>query len=89
MAHPYYNPKVGDFVYPAYAPQKAGVIVEYTPNNNHSIMGNVKIKMANGNVLAYPESGLQDFNALIEDHKKKLATHLVTLGKLQAIKETI
>ena len=88
MAHPLYNPKKGNLTYIAYQPQKAGVVIEHIKVEGKHF-GLVKIKMLNGEIVTVSENGLQDFNALIEDHKKKLATHLATLGKLKIIKETI
>lgn len=85
MAHPLHNPKIGDLAYPAFQPQKAGIIIEIVPKTDH-LIPNVKIQMANGSSLKIHQNALQDFNALIEDHKKKLNTHLVTFEKLQKIK---
>jgi hypothetical protein len=84
MSNTLQNPKKGDFVYPLFCPQRVGVIVEHTPCAN-VLTGNTKIKTINGKTFTYPESSLRNFHSLIEDHKKKLATHLSNLEKLKKI----
>jgi hypothetical protein len=92
---------VGKRVYENYSPAKAGVITEIvhpvgSPKPVRGLSGtegmtqprifaDVKVKWLNGTTEVVSTSRLNDFDALIEDHKKKLRTHEATLGKLIAL----
>ena len=90
----YSDPKVGQRVYVSYSPKQAGVIIEIIgPNKVKRLDGSevvtcfhdVRVKWVNGTEGKTTTHGLADFDALIEDHKKKLLTHQVTLAKLEAL----
>ena len=90
------TPKVGQFVYKPYAPTKAGVITMV--GNEHVITNKntgvvyvcpgdfeVNVTWSDGTTTCERSSYLNDFMALVEDHKKKLNTHLQTWAKLKLI----
>lgn len=85
MAHPILNPEVGQLVYEPFRPQRPGKIINI-PETSHlapSFRHSATVKWIDGTVsVAYR---LQDFNALIEDHRKKLSTHLLNLEKVQSL----
>lgn len=75
------NNLVGRRVYKPYAPTQAGIIRSEEPS------GTLTVKWLDGTTEIVSKRGLNDFDSLIEDHKKKLNTHLRTLAKLQAMEE--
>lgn len=83
MATCIHNPQKGDFVYEAFCPAKAGIVLEYYPPPQGLTLGTLKVKLINGDIVTKPEQCFNNFIGLIEDHRKKLAHHLVTLEKLQ------
>lgn len=82
------EPRIGQRVYRAYSPQTAGVIINVRRKHQHSHPATVDVAWTNGQLeLDVREWDLRDFEALIEDHKKKLETHLATLDKLREIEK--
>ena len=77
------NPKVGDYVYRHCKPQQPGVIRTVDGKDFHRYFIMVHVQWLDGQITPETTSGLKDFNALIADHEKKLATHKKTLAKLQ------
>lgn len=67
---------VGKLVYQAYVPQQPGKIVEdlgypMTPAKRRSSFKNVKVKWLNGKTTTESVAILNDFEALVDDHKRK------------------
>ena len=88
--------KVGDIVYPRARPQCAGVVIQVNiPAPQRSLIrGNNTddyfisfpsyiIRMANGKEREVGDVAL--FQSLIDDHKRKLATHETLMAKLKAM----
>lgn len=79
MANVYREPNVGDFCYKPFRPSVAGKVVEVI-NEYHVI-----VQWIDGSKSEHLCTTLNDFNALIEDHRKKLATHEAMLERLKAL----
>ena len=86
--------KIGQNVYRHYRPQVAGKIVEVMgsvdvkrPDGSIYVTSflRVRVKWVNGKESEHSTAELTDFDELIEDHKRKLKTHLATLAKLRKI----
>ena len=88
----YEDPKVGDLVYEHYSPKKAGKIVEVVgripPNRPGYVCPffRVKVRWAKDGAISETSSNaLVGFQDLIDDHQKKLATHLAMKAKLDLL----
>lgn len=80
------EPRVGQRVYRFGKPLRPGIIQEvYGLSANSVSFKDVKVKWLDGVVEVRTSNGLQDFDALIEDHRRKLETHLKTLKKLESL----
>ena len=81
------HPKVGDIVYDAYAPQRAGRVVALVKVESKLVPGlvrdGVRVRMLNGK--EYDTSSPQDFAALVEDHRRKYEKFAALLSQLQAM----
>ena len=77
--------KVGDFVYKPYSPNKAGKVVK-VQEGDHQCDPLLTIKWLDGTTTEdLIEWRVSDFEALLEDHKKKVRTHQATLKKLEEL----
>jgi uncharacterized protein YneR len=85
MAYVVNEPKVGQRVYRHGKPQTAGVIKAVLGETTDELAYRIRVKWVNGIVEETDTWGLKDFDALIEDHRKKLKSHLTTLKKLEAL----
>jgi hypothetical protein len=85
MAHPVNEPKVGQRIYLFGRPQVAGVITAVLGKADNEYFHRVRVKWLKGHEEEYTTHGLNDFDSLIADHRKKLDTHLKTLKKLEAL----
>ena len=92
MAYPVYNPIVGQLVYKSFSPVQAGKIVAIVrcEDEGDEIDScseyEVRVKwIKNGEESIVSTRGLNDFKALIEEHQKKLDTHLRTKEKLELL----
>lgn len=94
MGKPVYAGTVGQRVYQNFKPLKAGIIVAdlgpeqiKRPDNSVYISSfhTVTVKWVDNTVSDCSTSGLADFDTLIEDHQRKLKTHLATLEKLNKL----
>jgi hypothetical protein len=72
---------IGDFAYEAYTPAKVGVVIHV--NRGPYVVRSVVVRKVNGEevVIRAP----QRFEALVEDHRRKLQRHEATLERLRAI----
>lgn len=81
--------EVGKRVYRPYSPAQAGVIMKVYDRSTESYLYTppplVWVKWVDGSEGMISSLGLNDFDALIEDHQKKLNMHLATLTKLEAL----
>jgi len=86
MAKKLQNPKVGDYVYKPFAPSMAGKIIGCVKLAG-AFPGDcsVTVKWLNGTVTTETSWHLQDFNGLIAEHQKRLATHTKTLERLEKL----
>ena len=83
--------EVGELVYPAYTPARAGKVVEVRPGTLYREgdpkMGRrpdtVVIRMPNGKTYETSVLGVRSFPALVEEHRRKLATHEAALRRLE------
>jgi hypothetical protein len=84
-----YNPTVGQRVYQAYSPQRAGIITSIIPPGQKPIFAGsfpyVEVTWLDGTKTESNTLGLRDFDSLLEDHKKKLQTHQVTQERLNLL----
>jgi hypothetical protein len=96
VAKSVYNPFVGQRVYAPFAPQRAGIITHVGPVITITWPGKpvyvchgdnyVNVRWLTGEEqVNMSSSHLNDFDGLITDHQKKLATHTVTLDKLKEL----
>ena len=76
------KPTIGQRVYMAYSPAMAGKIVEVGKFDGYFY--HVTVRWLNGKLAAVESADLRDFDALIEETRKKLRTHLKTLERLNA-----
>lgn len=82
---------VGSFVYRAYTPAKCGVVLaDLGPIGESGYFHTLRVKMlTNGNVVDMVSGGLNDYEELVEDHRKKLAGHVSKLEKLFNLRQDI
>lgn len=80
--------EVGSYVYEPYRPQKIGKILELVQKEDLTLpqgkkkYGNiVKVQWITGEIEEINDMNLSNFETLISDHRKKLATHEKTLAK--------
>jgi hypothetical protein len=86
MAYRINHPKIGMNVYQPFAPAKAGILTAIVGKvSNFGDRYMVNVLWLNGEKTTQPSDNLNDLDALIEDHKKKLATHLKTLDLLKGL----
>ena len=81
MAYRLSKPEVGMTVYKPYSPAHAGVIIDVEEVAPHRF----GVLWLNGEKTIEAPYDVCDFDALIEDHRKKLATHLKTLDRLKGL----
>jgi len=74
--------QVDDFVYEPYNPNNPGKVVSIEDDPDFSNQNYCTVKFLNGRTKKVSSNHLKDFNKLIEDHKRKLGTHI---SKLKAI----
>jgi hypothetical protein len=83
------NPVVGMFVYRAYEATKPGKVIGIIPQTTPKTPGycedDLDIKWLDGRVHRYKACSLNDFEALINEHRKKLKTHTSKLPALQKL----
>lgn len=96
----YGHVEVGRRVYQPFRPSHAGVITEVIHQEPRTVTSRkgsdydytpppiVKVRWVDGLITEVPSLSLQDFDALIEDHEQKLATHLATKAKLEVVNES-
>jgi hypothetical protein len=97
----YGHVEVGRKVYLVFRPLNAGVIIEVLPQATRTVNSvggneytytpppNARVRWLNGTVTEVPSGALSDFDALIQDHEKKLSTHLATRAKLEAMAQQL
>lgn len=74
--------KIGDIVYPAYAPRQAGVVVEVRPKSPAEIHGMVVVEMPNGRqVSTVAVESLETLNA---SHRRKAEAGEKRLEEIKA-----
>lgn len=85
---------IGDYVYESYKPLNPGKVIRTISDTTHteedpSIQGGItfhenilEVKFLNGETKLINTMHLADFQELIDDHKKKLQTHLNNKAKL-------
>lgn len=92
------DPKVGDYVYKHCHPLNPGVIVSVDGKDfggyfmcvHVEWLKPTRIRSGDGlSITAETTAGLKDFNWLIADHRKKLATHETSLMGLHSIRHKI
>lgn len=89
----YGDPKVGDLVYEPFSPKKAGKIIEVVgrrkfPDRPDYVCPffEVKVRWAKDGSVTVCDSGqLNGFQDLIDDHERKLATHMAMKARLEAL----
>lgn len=74
---------IGRRVYKIYRPSIAGVVREVTSRG--AFENQIKVAWIDGSTSVESEFDLKDFDALIADHEKKLATHRATLEKIKSL----
>lgn len=91
MARTAYNAVPGMMVYRFGKPLKVGIVQQMKTlqricmdNSTMPVKGAI-VKWMDGTVTDERLTGLQNFQALIEDTARKLATHRATLKKVKAI----
>jgi ribosomal protein L7/L12 len=83
------DPKVGDYVYRACKPLRPGIIRTVDGKDFGGYFTCIHVQWLDGQVSAETTAGLKDFNALIADHRKKLATHETSLMRLKSLQNKI
>jgi hypothetical protein len=80
-----YYAKTGTVVYKPYNPQKPGIVIETKGDTGVAklVRYESRVKWVDGSITTELCMNLMDFEALIRDHEKKLATHKTSLVKLQ------
>jgi hypothetical protein len=78
---------VGSRVYRPFAPQKPGIVLSNEPASNMCLR-RVRVLWMDAKTTdeEMTPRGYNDFDALVDDHRKKLRTHEANLTKLQAIR---
>ncbi len=87
MARPVQKPEVGQIVYEAFYPQRPGKIAAIVAiDETFPTVGTVvEVKWVNGTRSQVRNAILQDFQSLIDDHKKKLKNHLSKMKLAEAL----
>lgn len=90
---------VGMRVYAPFAPQRAGIVTHVGDEiiikwagkpNYHTGNHYITVRWLTGESTEnMSDSHVNDFDALIADHQKKLATHTVTLDRLKELQGAI
>ncbi len=75
MAYTINNPKVGQYVYKGFRPLNPGIIRTIDGKDFGGHFDCVHVQWLSGLITAETTNGLNDFDALIADHRKKLNTH--------------
>ena len=83
MAYRMNKPEVGMYVYEPYCPVRAGVITAVLGKTPYDYK--IRVLWLSGEITEVVSNCLKDFDTLIEDHRKKLATHLKTLDRLKGL----
>ena len=83
MAYRMNKPEVGMNVYEPYHPTRAGVVTTVRYKKLYGYQ--VRVLWLSGETTEVVSSYLSDFDELIADHRKKLATHLKTLDRLKGL----
>lgn len=78
---------VGAFVYESYTPAKCGVVIADLGPMNGGYFHLLRVKTIKGEIQDINSGRLNDYDALIADHEKKLAGHLDRINKLKKIKQ--
>lgn len=77
---------VGALVYEAYTPAKCFKVIEDLGLcAGSSFFHNLRVKNLKGIESVKSSAGLNDFEELVADHKRKYDRHLATLEKLKAL----
>lgn len=73
MARTAINAVVGTLVYQAFKPMNPGKVLSIRPPGPNNVTGEdwLTVKWLNGSVSEHRRMGLQDFETLIEDHRRK------------------
>jgi hypothetical protein len=87
----YNNPQIGDIVYPAYTPVKAGKILEidneqyFHPNGKpqDKAFNLVTVLQSNGQTYQKPAINLKCFRDLVEDHELKAKKFQKIFNKIE------
>lgn len=85
--------KVGDYVYKAYTPQRAGKVTKITEGMDkinregrpYKTESMVEVKWVDGKRSIHGILILRCFKSLIEDHEKKLKSHKDMLSRLEKL----
>ena len=80
---------VGTLVYAPYGAQNPGKVIEdlgYEEVDGRAHYRLVRVKWSNETETTISAAELNDFSALIEDHKKKLRRHIKLKNKLEEMK---
>lgn len=80
--------KIGDIVYTAYSPVRAGVVVGFSdvPHPDGVARKSVRVRMSNGVEYFAASTSVKSFVALVEQHERKAAKFREVLTKLQEMK---
>ena len=76
---------MGAFVYQPFLPNNPGVVIKVEDSGRPDTKL-LTVKWLNGLVSQHADHRLNDFQGLIDDHRKKLNTHE---NKLQLLKESL
>jgi len=71
--------EVGDFVYASFFPRRPGKVLEV---RGDAWASELIVRWVDGKTSRESALGIRDFNKLITDHEKKLATHRSNLERL-------
>lgn len=82
MARVLRNPKIGAHCYEPFRPAKAGKVMDIRVLGHENVC---TIRWVDGTESEHVDHCLQDFDALIEETRKKVRTHEATLAKLNMI----
>jgi hypothetical protein len=100
MTTSYWNtvPKVGDIVYEPFNPMKYGKVINLTynaalaagsnnqlPPNANPYATKAEIKWKDGTISSCLAAHVNNLQALIDDHKKKLQKHINSMAAAQSL----